>query len=262
MNFLNDIVKYKEKIIADNIDNLKKIKKEVSAGKTTGNNRFLDNLKGPGLSVIAEVKLASPSEGKISNFSVEELAGFYEEARADCVSVLTEDKYFKGNLENIKRVKKKYTGPVLMKDFIVSEYQIYQASHLGAEAILLIKALLGKTQVIKFVKLARELGLYSLVEIHPSDDISKILELTEKEDVEIIGVNNRNLDTLKINYSNHKNMIKMLPPGPLKIAESGIKTKSQAKKVYKTGYDGILIGKGAIANSNPVKFIKELRAVC
>ncbi len=261
MEFLDKIVKYKQKIVSENINKLKDIKKEVSSKNTKKENLFLDNLQKAGLSVIAEVKVASPSEGNISNFSVEKLSEIYEKGKADCVSVLTEDRYFKGSKKNLTRVKKIYSGPVLMKDFIISQYQIYQAAYLGADAILLIKAILGRDKLLEFTKLASQLGMYSLVELHYSDELSKLSQLLGDSSIKIIGVNSRNLNTLKINLKNHKQMIRKLPVDKIKIAESGIKTLTQARLVHQAGYDGVLVGKGLIKRSNPLLFIRMIKEI-
>ena len=140
--------------------------------------------------------MASPSKGDISGYSVEKLASIYEKCNVDSISVITEDKYFKGSLDNISKVKKIYGGPVWMKDFIVSEYQIYEVLIAGADAVLLIASVLSKKMLEKLLSICHDTGITALIEIHSRNDLKKCERLNN---IEVIGINSRDLNTFMMN---------------------------------------------------------------
>ena len=209
--------------------------------------------------IICEFKRKSPSNEKINYKSnISEVINGYEKAGAVGVSILTNKKYFDGSLSDINEVKNSIDIPILRKEFIISEYQIVESKSIGADAILLIASILDKEEIKNYSSLAKSLGLEVLLEIHSIDELNKI----SNTDVDIIGVNNRNLDTLDINIENSIEMFENIPSEFIKISESGISKVDSIIKLIKVGYDGFLIGENFMKNNDPVSacndFIKEL----
>jgi len=244
-----------QKIIADKRIEIAEQKKLVSIDSLKGQIVGLDKCrnffkavtkKNPrGVNVIAEVKKASPSAGVIrENFDPVEIAKIYENCGADAISVLTDEKYFQGRLEYLTAVKQAVSIPVLRKDFIVDEYQIYQAHVAGADAILLIAEAFTPTdgKLVDLMILANELSLTVLLEVHSADSLLSVRSLAgfPKANYSIIGVNNRNLTTMEVDINNAVRMAELVD-GPF-IAESGIKTKADVDKVIAAGASAILIG--------------------
>jgi indole-3-glycerol phosphate synthase len=262
-NFLEKIVRYKKKNIALKTTNLTELKKEAS-NKKIKRRSFKKALSRQarqsrqGISIIAEIKKASPSRGKITSKTIKELGRIYNSARADAVSVLCEDKFFLGSPADLKKVKSVYSGPVLMKDFIISEYQVYTGYINSADAILLIKAILSSRDYIKLYNLAQSLGMDVLVEVHSGKELDEVLKLKKPE---IIGVNVRDLNTFEINPQLHCDLIKDIPADILKVAESSIKSRERAKKLKEAGYDALLVGESIASSRYPAKKIRELKNI-
>lgn len=206
-------------------------------------------------SVVAEIKLASPSEGSITNVSHLNIAREYAQSEADCISVLTESEYFKGHLSYIAEIKEVVVQPILRKDFIIDEYQIYESVAAGADAVLLIAAILSETQLKYFISLAKEFGLSTLVEVHNKSDLEKALNVG----AEIIGINNRDLSTLAINLSTTQELMLEIPKNKIVISESGIKTPADVQFLKKCGVQGILVGTSIIKSNNYIEYIKQLK---
>ncbi len=213
LNILNEIVLNKRKEIEAE---KKKIKlKEVRSSV----NNFKKSISDKNTSIIAEIKFASPSKGKISNKKpIKDIVKRYEELGAKAISVLTDQKYFKGNYEYIKKVKKYSDLPVLCKEFIVDEYQIYKARKFGADAVLLIASILTKNEIKKFMTLARKLKMDSVVEIHNLKELNKILDLRPQ----IIQINNRSLKSFKIDLNATSRLLKRIPKDIVIISASGM----------------------------------------
>jgi indole-3-glycerol phosphate synthase len=206
------------------------------------------------LSIIAEIKRASPSEGIIrKDFDVRKIAKIYESAGARAISVLTDEKFFKGELISIKKVKKVTSLPLLRKDFIISEYQLYESRFYGADAVLLIAALLSKEKINKFINIAKRYKMDCLVEVHTEKELKKVL----KTKAEIIGINNRNLDTLKVNLHTTIKLAKLIPGNKIIVGESGIKKRLDIKRV-KDKINAVLIGTTLMRAMNIKKKIREL----
>jgi len=255
MNFIEKVIRQKEVELREKKPYFKDI--ENSAYKIIPvKSRFVKQLSQPGLGVIAEVKLASPSAGKVSDYAVEELASIYRENGADCASVLTEEKYFNGSVENISKVKKVFKGPVLMKDFIISEYQIYEGIAAGAEAVLLIASILSEKQLKFLSDVCFKSGVTALVEVHSKDDLLKCGCLKNPE---MIGVNTRDLFTLEVKRETAEQLIGSLPEEAVKVAESGIRTSEQAKEFYDMGYDAVLVGEAVAGSADPGKKLRDLK---
>lgn len=199
---------------------------------------FKGALKKEPISVIGEIKKASPSKGIIADdFDPEKIAKVYENSRIDAISVLTEEKFFLGNDRYIKMVKRVCSKPILRKDFIVDQYQIYETLALGADAILLIAAVLGK-RIKEFYEISKEIGLYPLVEVHDRNEV----EIALKAGCDIIGINNRNLKTFEVNLRTTEELIKDIPKDIIVVSESGIRTPDDINYLRSLGVDAVLIG--------------------
>lgn len=214
-------------------------------------------LAAPGLSFICEVKKASPSKGIIAEeFPYLNIALEYEDAGAAAISVLTEPDYFLGDDKYLREIASTVKIPVLRKDFIVDPYQIYEAKILGAEAVLLIAALLNKEDLAQYIKIAEETGLSSLVEIHNELEAENALAAGAR----IIGINNRDLKTFTVDLGVCARLGKIIAPGIIKVAESGIKSTDDIKALKDTGIDAVLIGESLMRAADKKRFLSELKA--
>ncbi|MEW6584118.1 MAG: indole-3-glycerol phosphate synthase TrpC [Nitrospirota bacterium] len=194
---------------------------------------------GERIKLIAEIKRASPSRGIIRpSFDHRLIAAIYEEKNVDAVSVLTEEDFFQGSLLFVPDVKQILTKPVLRKDFILDEYQIYESRAYGADAVLFIAAILGKNQTAEFIHLAGELGLSVLFEIHDFEELGMALDTGAK----IIGVNNRNLKTMRIDTLTTLRLKREIPADRTVVTESGIRTREDVLRFEEEGIDAMLIG--------------------
>jgi len=213
------------------------------------------SLSQPGMALIAEVKRSSPSKGELASIPDPQLlATQYQEGGADLISVLTEERRFKGSLDDFVSVRSVIDLPVLRKDFIVTEFQVFESRVLGADLILLIVAGLSKSQLTDFFQLSTELGMDVLVEIHDMAEAEKALEIGAK----IIGVNSRNLKTLEVSEKVFESILPKLPKDLIKVAESGISSRDQVALVERLGANAVLIGESLVKAGNPVHTIKEL----
>lgn len=211
------------------------------------------------IAIIAEIKKASPSKGIIqTDFSPKNQAQIYDLAGVDAISVLTEDKYFEGKDEYLELVKNETKKPILRKDFIVDEYQITESKVLGADAILLIVAILQKN-LKKFSDLAKSLELDCLVEVHDE----KELEIALDCECEIIGINNRNLKDFSVDFTTTKRLIRNIPDQVTVVSESGIKTIDDVKYLSSIGVDAVLIGETLMKMDKDeiLKFVGEARSI-
>jgi len=205
--------------------------------------------------LIGEIKKASPSKGIIrKNFDHVLIARTYEEERVHAVSVLTEEDFFMGNLTFLPEVKKVVTKPILRKDFIFDEYQIYESRAHKADAILLIATILDKKQAHEYVHLSKELGLSVLFEVHNF----KELEIALLINADIIGINNRDLDTLSLDIQTTFELRKEIPSHKIIVSESGIKTREDVRRLEDAGIDAILIGTAFMETEDISKKIDEL----
>ena len=208
-----------------------------------------------GMRLIAEIKRSSPSKGDLSAIeNPVSLANDYQSGGADLISVLTEKRRFKGNIADLIAVRSAVDLPVLRKDFIVTEFQVYESRLLGADLMLLIVAGLSKSQLVDFYQLATELGMDVLVEVHDLAEAEIAVDIGSK----IIGVNCRNLKTLEVNDKNFELILPQLPASVLKVAESGISTRDQVLSVQELGAKAVLVGETLVKTGNPVHTIKEL----
>ncbi len=217
---------------------------------------FEESLKSKDFAFICEIKKASPSKGIIvEEFPYTDIAQEYEQAGAAAISVLTEPNFFKGNDLFLKDVADTVNIPVLRKDFIIDEYQIYQAKLIGADAILLICAILDEITLKNFINIATSLKLSCLVETHNEGEIKKALN----SGAEIIGVNNRDLKTFSVDINTSLQLRKFIPEDKFLISESGIKTAQDIKILKDAGFNGALIGESMMLSKDKKRFLSELR---
>ena len=221
-----------------------------------GDFSFQQALKKSRVSFICECKKASPSKGLIApNFPYLEIAKEYEAAGADCISVLTEPKWFLGNDEYLKEIAESVLIPCLRKDFTVDEYQIYQAKVLGASAVLLICSILTEDQMKDYIRICDELGLSALVEVHDEQEVQTALNTGAR----IIGVNNRNLKDFSVDTDNSRRLRELIPPNVLFVSESGVRTVEDVETLRKIGADAVLIGETLMRASDKRAKLAELR---
>lgn len=191
------------------------------------------------LGLIAEVKKASPSKGLIRpDFDPVQIACAYEKAGADCVSVLTDVSYFQGSPDYLQEIRQAVGLPLLRKDFVIDETQIYEARLLGADAVLLIAAILDQERLRRFLNVARETGLDALVEVHDRAEMDMVLELGAT----LVGVNNRDLKTFETRLQTTEELAALVPEGVTLISESGIAGPQDIKYLHNTGAKGVLVG--------------------
>ena len=208
------------------------------------------------LAFICEVKKASPSKGLFSaDFPYLAIARQYEAAGADCISCLTEPKWFLGSDEYLQEIAKTVQIPVLRKDFTVCDYQIYEAKLLGAGAVLLICALLSKQELEEYIDICDALGMSALVEAHDEKEI----ETAVRAGARVIGVNNRNLRDCFVDTANAARRRAIEPPGIRFVAESGVKTRRDIEKIEKSGANAVLIGETLMKSANIGEKLRELR---
>lgn len=207
------------------------------------------------LSLIAEIKKASPSAGPIHpGADVVEIAKVYERAGAQAISVLTDEKFFSGCLDDLVRVREKISLPVLRKDFLLEEYPVVEAAAAGADAALLIAAALPLKVLQRMIALARGLSLAALVEVHNERELGDALE----SGAEIIGVNNRDLATFQVDLKTTERLLSQIPPGKTRVSESGIRSRAEVEFVRSKGADAVLIGEDLMVAPDPGARIKEL----
>ncbi len=236
--------------------NIDTLKQEVLSLPLSKNFFFEDALKSKDFAFICEIKKASPSKGVIvEDFPYLDIAQDYENAGAAAISVLTEPNFFKGNDIYLKEVADTVNIPVLRKDFIIDEYQIYQAKLIGADAILLICAILDETTLNKFLNLAKSLKLSCLVETHNENEIKKALN----SGANIIGINNRDLKTFTVDIKTSLNLRNFIPQNKILISESGIKNAKDIKILKEAGFNGALIGESMMLSKDKKQFLSELR---
>ena len=215
---------------------------------------FKAALKADGISIISEVKKASPSKGIISeDFRPTEQAKAYEEA--DAISCLTEEHFFKGASKYLADIRASVNLPILRKDFIFDEYQIYEAKVLGADAVLLIAAILSEVKLLKLSRLAASLGLFCLTEVHNEEELQKVIRCK----CDIIGINNRDLKTFHVDLNTTKRLAELVPYDAVLVSESGMKNGADIREVKEYGADAVLIGETLMRAGDIKNTINELR---
>ena len=255
-DFLNDIVAYKKDLIAKKKVFLDSLKEKIQRKKHTRYHIFQDAIARAGaLNLIAEIKKASPSSGVIrSSFSVLDLATTYAREGAAAISVLTEDKYFLGKPPFVRDVSDHVGLPVLTKDFVVSELQIYETFAFGSSAVLLIAAILKDKELKHLIGVAHGLDMDCLVEIHDDTELKRALNCGAK----IIGVNNRDLKTLTVDLATSEKLIPRIPKGKIIVSESGIRTKADVDRIKALGAHAVLIGETFLRSSDVGAKVREV----
>lgn len=253
--FIDEIVEKKRQEIKEKKSflNLRDLEELIS--KNPGPRNFMACFDHSSISLIAEIKYASPSRG-IINDKIDHrfIASIYEKGGASAISVLTERYYFKGALSFIKDVKEHTSLPILQKDFVIDPFQIYEGRAFGADAILLIALLLDREKLKDFIDLAINLKLTPLVEIHSEEELDKILTF----DLPLIGINNRDLRTFEVDITTTIRLIKLMPSKTKIISESGIKTKDHVRLLKESGVSGILVGETLMQSTDPISTMREL----
>lgn len=218
---------------------------------------FAEALGKEGISIIGEFKKASPSLGKIkSEINLLDRIDEYNES-VDAISCLTEEDHFDGSVEYLKQIREISTLPILRKDFMIDPYQFYEAKAIGANAILLIAAILDDAQMKDFYQLTKELGMDALVEVHDEEEMERALKL----DVEIIGVNNRNLKDFSIELGTTARLGRMVPEDKIFVAESGILKDADVAFLKQCDVDAFLIGRALMESKHPKEVAKRWKAL-
>lgn len=254
---LNDIAASTRKRVDNDIRKVSlKEMKELASNVPDSNFAFKKALSGKGISLICEVKKASPSKGIIAeHFPYIDIAKEYAASGADCISVLTEPQWFMGSDKIFEEIRKNVSVPMIRKDFTIDEYQIYQAKAMGADAVLLICALLDTDTLKRYLDICNSLTLSALVETHDAAEIKSAVDAG----AEIIGVNNRNLHNFSEDITNTSKLRSLIPDNAIFVSESGIKTPSDAFTLIQDGADALLIGEALMRSANKGDFINEIK---
>lgn len=243
-----------DEIMAFHRDHLPKTMQEVpfenlralaSVAPTTRD--FYAALKVPGVSLIGECKKASPRKGLlVPHYDPVQLAQTYERAGARAISVLTDGRHFQGSLAHLRDVKQRVRVPVLRKDFIFHPYQVYEARVAGADAILLIAAVLSDSEMKELLQLSGRLGMHTLVEVHTQGELERALSLHPH----IIGINNRDLQTFEVDFTNTARLRTLIPAEVVVVAESGLKTAADIRQMVAIGVDAVLVGETLVRSKD------------
>lgn len=254
MNILEKIVadKYKEVDLKQSLISIKQLENASLFDNATTS--LAAALKASATGIIAEHKRRSPSKGTINqDTNVGQVAKAYKKAGVCGMSVLTDIKYFGGSLEDLQLARASVDMPLLRKEFVISEYQIVEAKANGADAILLIAAVLSKKEIKSFSELAKSLDLDVLLEVHNEDELHKSI----MPSLDLLGVNNRNLKTFEVNLNTSKSLSKLIPDDFVKVSESGISSIKAIRDLMSYGYQGFLIGENFMKTHNPGKSARD-----
>jgi indole-3-glycerol phosphate synthase len=254
-SILKKIVAQKKREVAEKARTLPlaALKERISTRKAPRD--FAAAIRGDKIKLIAEVKKASPSRGVlVKDFDPLALASTYAQSGAAAISVLTEVANFQGRLEYLAQIKDKVSLPLLRKDFIFDAYQVYESAASGADALLLIAAILGPAQLGNLLELSHSLGLACLVEVHDEPELEKALH----SGAEIIGINNRDLNTFKTDIETTRRLRPLVPGGKIVVSESGIGRREDVKKLQDWGVNAILVGEALVTSQDIPARIKEL----
>lgn len=257
MTILDQLADYaRERVAAEkSVRPLEQVKAEALA-LPKGDFAFEKALRKEGVSFICECKKASPSKGLIApDFPYLDIAKEYEAAGADCISVLTEPKWFLGSDEYLKEIASAVSIPCIRKDFTVDEYMIYEAKILGASAVLLICSILSEEQIREYIGICDELGLSALVETHDEEEVA----VAVRAGARIVGVNNRNLKDFSVDTGNSARLKSLVGDDIIFVSESGVKDGNDVAELRKIGVDAVLVGEALMRASDKKAKLKELR---
>ena len=260
-DFLSQIIEYKQHLITKQKHYRSENSLRNDAEKCLDHRPFIspmvtDETDDESIHIIAEIKRASPSKGIIQpNLIAADYAAAYERGGSSAISVLTEEHWFKGSINDLTDAREASTLPILRKDFTISTYQIYESAVIGADATLLIVRILSKTQLKDYLDLCAELNLDALVEIHTQGDIDKM----KGSGARLIGINNRNLKSFDTDIGTAIDLKTGLEPGQIPVAASGIQTKKDIERTRTAGINHFLIGESIVRSTHPENFIKSLK---
>ncbi|MFN6462846.1 MAG: indole-3-glycerol phosphate synthase TrpC [Nostoc sp. DedVER02] len=262
-HILAEIVLYKQQEVAQRHEQLplEVLKNQVSTAPSPQNflHALQHNPHKP--SLIAEVKKASPSKGVIcADFDPTRIAQAYDRGGATCLSVLTDEKFFQGSFENLRKIKNSVTLPLLCKEFIIDPYQIYLARVHGADAVLLIAAILSDRVLQDFLAIAQDLGMNALIEVHTLSELDRVLALPK---VQLIGINNRNLEDFTVDLTTTQSLLterqqKITSLGITVVSESGLYTSADLARVAEWGADAVLVGESLVKQTDIEQAVKRL----
>lgn len=263
MSILNQIIEHKRKEVAErkSLYPVKLLEKSIYyPSPTVSLKKYL--LRDDKSGIIAEIKRKSPSKGMINAYvSIERTSIGYMQAGASALSILTDKQFFGGSNDDLTKARKFNFCPILRKEFVIDEYQIIEAKSIGADAILLIAAVLSSEEIIRFKAIAHSVGLEVLMEVHNEDELKKNLNAG----ADLVGVNNRDLKTFELSIETSKRLAPMIPEDVIKVSESGIESPEAIVELKRFGYKGFLIGQTFMQNARPekaaIEFIKELRRI-
>lgn len=256
MDILSKIVDYKQSVISSAKKAFLVSSMDLSCKTRDFAGSIISKHKQTKTAIVAEIKKHSPSRGTIcENADIAKIAREYEEGGATCISVLTDEQFFHGHNNNIGFAKNSSLLPILRKDFIIDEYQIYESKHISADAILLMASILDATQMEDMEALAFELGLSVLVEVHNEVEVDLVLKHTQTP---LIGINNRNLHNFEVLLQNTINLIKLLPSDRTVVCESGIGSRSDIDRIKAYNCNCFLVGTSIMQKSDKSAFIKTL----
>ncbi|MFT5087143.1 MAG: indole-3-glycerol phosphate synthase [Candidatus Latescibacterota bacterium] len=254
-NILEEIAVYKREFIASRKREHSLVDMKLRAADCSQPADFSAALRQDGISLIAEIKKASPSKGVIrADFDPERIAATYAENGAHCLSVLTDEAYFQGSDAYLQTARKTSGLPALRKDFTLDEYQIYEARALGADAVLLIVALMDGSQLDDFIGRAAELELAALVEVHDGEELAR----ADEAGAQLIGVNNRDLKTFNTSLDTTFELLESMPEGAIVVSESGINHREDVERLAKAGVDAILVGEALMRERDIGAKLREL----
>ena len=259
MTILDQLADYAKVRVAEAKKNISAEEMKAKALRLPkGNFEFEKALAGEGIAFICECKKASPSKGLIApDFPYLEIAKEYEKAGANCISVLTEPKWFLGADSYLQEIAAAVQIPCIRKDFTVDDYMIYEAKVLGAKAVLLICSILTEEQIKEYIGVCDSLGLSALVEAHDEAEV----EMAVRASARMIGVNNRNLKDFSVDTENSRKLRAMIPEGVIFVSESGVKTKEDVAALREIGSDAVLIGETLMRAADKRAKLDELRSV-
>lgn len=257
-DILKEIICVKHREIHDAKERISLKEMMELAGERNERRSFYNALSAPGVhgvNIIAEIKRASPSKGMIrEDLNIRNYAEAYTKGGAAAISVLTEEHFFKGSPEFIQQVREASPLPILRKDFIISPYQLYESVVIGADAVLLIAAVLSGEELNDFLELCKTLKLDALVEIHTEEEMRK----AQAAGANLMGINNRNLKTFEVNIETSVRLVKSFKGGTVPVAESGIRNRQDIEKLLQSGIWNFLIGESLVRSDSPEELLREL----
>src|SRR3989338_4811863 len=255
-DFLTKILAYKRSLLKEKKAFFASLKKNLKNDKFSRYHIFKKAISKPGpINLIAEIKKASPSKGVIrENFDLLKIAKIYVDGGAAAISVLTEDKFFLGKIPYVRQISERFSIPVLMKDFIIDDAQVYEAFQFGASAVLLIAAILNDKELKHLTEVAAGLDLDCLIEVHDEKELQRAL----KAKADMIGINNRDLRTFKVDFKTSERLIPLIPKDKIIVAESGLKTHDEIKKLKELGAHAVLVGETFMQADDIAAKIREI----